>query len=274
MDSLNTSRNEIFRMNIHFATIEMFKNFTQKHLAANKSENNYQTVSLIYITEGSVSVRQNEANTNLTINHFAFINRENTAYVSANGQNTEATVLTFDINKRYLNFQFNQDLSTTSPLLKNYLTELVEENDRNDAAVCQILTALIIVKYFNQSDSISPQQLNQSSTSQHKVERTIDYIHSHYEQNMTLDKLAEVANINKYYLVHMFKNHTGMSPIEYLIAFRIKQAKYLLSHSDITVAEISLSVGFSSQSYFSKIFKRHTGLTPLKYRQMHNHHKE
>ena len=91
---------------------------------------------------------------------------------------------------------------------------------------------------------------------------------------MTLDKLAEVANINKYYLVHMFKNHTGMSPIEYLIAFRIKQAKYLLSHSDITVAEISLSVGFSSQSYFSKIFKRHTGLTPLKYRQMHNHHKE
>jgi len=92
------------------------------------------------------------------------------------------------------------------------------------------------------------------------------YIDSNYSKNITLDHLADVAHVNKYYLSHLFSKEFGVSPIKYLTERRIQVSKELLSSTDYSIAQISNSCGFSSQSYFSQSFKKFTDMTPAEYR--------
>ncbi len=98
-----------------------------------------------------------------------------------------------------------------------------------------------------------------------------DYIDKHYRENITLDLLAEISNMNKYYMVHSFTNNYGYSPINYLNEKKIDESKLLLETTDYSIAEIAKRIGFSSQSYFSQSFKKHTYMTPNEYRRITKH---
>ena len=80
--------------------------------------------------------------------------------------------------------------------------------------------------------------------------------------------------MNKYYLVHAFKEYKGMSPINYLIDRRIQEAQYLLETSNYSIAKIAQAVGFSSQSYFSQVFRKEKGVSPNQYRKSYEQNKE
>ena len=64
----------------------------------------------------------------------------------------------------------------------------------------------------------------------------------------------------------LFREHTGISPNEWLIRRRIERAKKLLTTTDETVISIAHQVGFADHGYFCRIFKRHTGYTPNGFR--------
>ena len=64
----------------------------------------------------------------------------------------------------------------------------------------------------------------------------------------------------------MFKEHTGISPNEYVIAQRISAACRLLTHTDKSVSSVAAEVGYHDQYYFSRIFRKKVGVPPLKYR--------
>ena len=97
-----------------------------------------------------------------------------------------------------------------------------------------------------------------------------EYIDQHYTENITLDVLAKVSHMNKYYLVHSFTNNYGCSPINYLNEKKIDESKLLLEKTNYSIAEIAKMIGFSSQSYFSQSFKKHTYMTPNEYRRNTN----
>ena len=94
------------------------------------------------------------------------------------------------------------------------------------------------------------------------------YISNHYKENITLDLLSEKTFMNKFYMVHAFKQYKGISPINYLIQLRVTKAKELLATTDRSIAQISDDCGFSSQSYFSQVFKKETHMTPNEYRKL------
>ena len=96
-----------------------------------------------------------------------------------------------------------------------------------------------------------------------------DYMSRHYSKNITLDSLSELSGLNKYYLTRIFSKSYGISPINYLLERRILQAEELLKTTDMTISQISDSVGFSTANYFSQSFKRCTGMTPISYRETH-----
>ena len=93
------------------------------------------------------------------------------------------------------------------------------------------------------------------------------YIEQHYKENITLDLLAEKVNINKYYMAHAFKREYGVSPINYLIACRIREGKRLLAETDLSLSQISAILGFSSSSYFSQSFRNAEGMSPTEFRK-------
>ena len=95
------------------------------------------------------------------------------------------------------------------------------------------------------------------------------YIDANYSKNITLDLLADITHINKFYLAHSFAECMGQSPISYLTAKRLSASKELLVSSNHSIAQVASSTGFSSQSYFSQIFRKETGMTPQQYRKSH-----
>src|SRR5699024_4286686 len=93
------------------------------------------------------------------------------------------------------------------------------------------------------------------------------FINQNFRYLLTLDSLAEIAHINKYHLAHTFKHDIDLSPIEYLINVRIRDAKILLKTTDYTFVDIDAYNIISSQSLFTQTFKRETHYTPSQYRK-------
>ena len=93
------------------------------------------------------------------------------------------------------------------------------------------------------------------------------YIDNHFKENLTLDQLAQMAHLSKYYLVHAFRREFGASPISYLIGRRIEESRFLLRETDHTLSLIAEILGFSSLSYFSQCFRRVEGVSPMEYRK-------
>ena len=87
------------------------------------------------------------------------------------------------------------------------------------------------------------------------------------DRDITLDTLAEVSHLNKYYMVHAFTRQFGCSPINYLCEVRIKASKELLATTDYSITEVAQSSGFSSQSYFAQCFLKHCRMTASAYRK-------
>lgn len=102
--------------------------------------------------------------------------------------------------------------------------------------------------------------------SEDKLERAIDYINSHLDQDLSLAKLAAVAQISPYYFARLFKQFMGSPPHQYLTKRRIEKAKQLLANKDLSILEVTQQVGLQSQSHFTNLFRRNVGKTPSAYR--------
>lgn len=97
-----------------------------------------------------------------------------------------------------------------------------------------------------------------------------DYISEHYAESITLDRLAGVFYLSKFYLSRSFKEVTGYGVNEYVNILRTKRAKQLLEETTFSVSEIAGIVGYESITYFEKVFKTYMSISPLKYRKTLN----
>jgi AraC family transcriptional regulator len=102
--------------------------------------------------------------------------------------------------------------------------------------------------------------------SEAKLDAMLDFIDSRLSEPLTLDDLADRVAVSRAHFVRRFRAVTGISPHRYLIMRRIERAKQLLSRSSMSLADIALQVGFSSQSHFSQAFHAATGHTPSQFR--------
>jgi AraC-like DNA-binding protein len=101
-----------------------------------------------------------------------------------------------------------------------------------------------------------------------RLRRAIEYIHAHYNRDLSLAEIAESAFLSEYHFARLFKRLTGLTPHQYMAAVRIEQAKIMLAETDQTIVSISLAVGYASQSHFTKIFRNFVGFTPVEYREL------
>lgn len=100
-----------------------------------------------------------------------------------------------------------------------------------------------------------------------RIKKMIEFIHSNYQKQLTVDQIAEAANISKRECFRCFKQTINSSPVLYLLKYRLAVASRLLRETSLSITEICLKVGFNTPSYFSKIFKKHMNSSPSSYRQ-------
>lgn len=108
-------------------------------------------------------------------------------------------------------------------------------------------------QYINKSDSVTSQ--------------VCAYIDAHYREEIHREELGELVFLNTDYLSRIFKKEKGISISNYIIQKRVEEAKKLLTQSTLPINTVSLYVGYSNFSYFTKMFKDNTGYAPLEYRR-------
>ena len=98
------------------------------------------------------------------------------------------------------------------------------------------------------------------------IRKCIDYIYDHLDERLTEEMLASYLHIDESYLSKLFLKEMGIHLKKFITNARVDAAKNMLIYSDYSYLEISLSLGFSSQSAFISIFRKVTGTTPGKFR--------
>lgn len=99
-----------------------------------------------------------------------------------------------------------------------------------------------------------------------RIYRSISYIHQNYEKKLSVPFLAELEHISPSRFRVLFREATGLSPLDYITVLRLNHACQLMLQTDNQLGEIARAVGFPDQLYFSRVFKGRTGLTPSAYR--------
>lgn len=93
------------------------------------------------------------------------------------------------------------------------------------------------------------------------------YIEGHFQEDISLEQLAKEASMSKFHFSRLFKLHTGLSPVQYVIRLRISRAKSMLETSAMTVRQIAFHTGFNDVNNFVNHFKKLQGMTPSDYRR-------
>lgn len=110
---------------------------------------------------------------------------------------------------------------------------------------------------------------NQTNATKKRLEPIIEYLDTHYSEDISLSDIAEYANVSQAHLCRLFKDAYNLRPFEYLTQLRIKKAKEMMQiYPKMLTSDISNYVGFRSHSYFTMLFKKSENMTPSEFRNI------
>ncbi len=122
---------------------------------------------------------------------------------------------------------------------------------------CQAIFALILHQILYGSDGHHNAYINQ-------IKR---YVVDHYNEELTLDQLADITGLSSVYCGALFKKVEGQSIHTFISRVRMNQAMMLLRNGEYTVSEVAEKVGFKDVYYFSNSFKKFAGISPSAYKK-------
>ncbi len=145
---------------------------------------------------------------------------------------------------------------------KGTFEEIVEEYNRRAAYYterCSTLLkdVLLCAARMKQEENASVQKS--------KGTAIVSYVKEHFAEPLTNESVSRHFSYHKNYVNRIFKNETGQTLHQFLLAYRMQTAVSLLLSGEYTVAEVGEQVGFSETSHFSKCFKKITGHVPRFY---------
>lgn len=152
--------------------------------------------------------------------------------------------------------------------IKKHLDILIDECEQKPelwtTRAALYVTDILLLLYRDNAE-VFPR--NKDSGATQTVLKIQEYIAQNYGKEILLKDLAEKYYISEFYLSRLFKEVTGYGFKEYLILYRLNEAKKLLCSTDLSVTDICHAVGYSNVNHFIRIFRQYEGISPLKYRK-------
>lgn len=99
------------------------------------------------------------------------------------------------------------------------------------------------------------------------IEKVIAYLHTHYQQQLSLCDVASHIHLSEEYLSRLFRKEVGKTFTDYLNAFRMQEAMRLLKSTNLRISDVCEAVGISNSKYFSLLFKKYFGISPSQTRE-------
>lgn len=153
-------------------------------------------------------------------------------------------------------------------LNETYIKEFMEFNETELInKICNCSTLFEILQLFNERFL-----LLSNSTKNAKdniIEKVLNYINIHFNEDLKLEKIAELFGYNPAYLGRLLSYRMGTNFNLYIEKKRLDKAIDMLINTDIKIPEISLFIGYQNVEYFYRKFKKYTSLTPGNYRAKH-----
>jgi len=109
-------------------------------------------------------------------------------------------------------------------------------------------------------------QNHRKSKNRMTIEGIKGYIRNNYQNNRTLEEIADSVYLSPFYVSRIFKESENMTVMDYMTRVKIDEAKKLLSNPRYKIEEIASNLGYKDGSYFSKVFRRNEGMTPTQFR--------
>lgn len=144
--------------------------------------------------------------------------------------------------------------------LNNYYSSAVKEDE--------IILQSLILKLIYSLNRDANLRFNKDHTKNNNhimIEKSLNYIKENLNEDLSLERMAEMMSFSPVYFHHCFQTSVGKTLRDHVEEQRLKKAINLLITTELTLTQIALECGFSSQSYFSFVFKRRMGTTPRQY---------
>ena len=227
---------------------------------------NYKTYLLLYTVSGEGVLLYGGKRYTLGRNSLFLIDCRELQEYFPNGDRWEFKFIHFkgalsDRYYTYLSHLYGTPVSEGGARAEEYLDRIIETVRRSGAEetcselIYRLLVGMIVAHRSRNTTDVDP------------IGTAIRYISEHYEDEITVSELAEVAHISRCHFSVRFKERTGFSPYQYLFLYRLGYAKQLLCNTVDSVGEIASRCGFSDVSSFIRAFKRAEGVSPAAYRK-------
>jgi YesN/AraC family two-component response regulator len=160
----------------------------------------------------------------------------------------------------------------TQDWIERRFNDIMEESEKkldnySVFIMMKITEILLFVRRFH-NEGFIPSNLSMPDKAKHQVVNEIAAFITQGEIRVkSLDDICSRFFISKSYLCRIFKEITGFTIQNYVNIHCVKKAQQLLEQNDLSIADISGCLGYSSVTYFERVFKKYTETTPLKYRE-------
>ena len=99
-----------------------------------------------------------------------------------------------------------------------------------------------------------------------RLRKIEDYVRVHLAESISIETLAELAELSPFHFSRVFKQATGITPLQFVTRERMLQAQQLIRETSRSLIEIALEVGYTSPSHFAQVFRRTAGMAPRQFR--------
>ena len=150
--------------------------------------------------------------------------------------------------------------------LKEYVLEMLKHHTMSDSDAFKIEGLLYL--FFSKlcEDHKETSSLTREENTNNYINKAIEFIQNNYHNSIKVTDIANYICLNRSYLTSIFQSNLNMSPQKFLMKFRITKAAELLYNTDLPIANIAYSCGYSDPLAFSKTFKKIKGVSPKQYR--------
>lgn len=157
-----------------------------------------------------------------------------------------------------------------SPHLVNLISSFEEEiknYQHSSPLMLQSISTQIVIQLLRETSGDNIVRGKKISVDRNFVDQAKEYIISYYSANIKIADICKEIHLSPYYFIRMFKDQTGQSPHEFLLAIRMNKAEELLQNDSYTIEEVARLCGFVNTAHFSSYFKRMRGFPPSVYKR-------
>jgi AraC-like DNA-binding protein len=144
--------------------------------------------------------------------------------------------------------------------------EMSGDPEERSSLILQSMTILIAAEILRQTDACDRLDKTGPRLQAHYVEDAIEYISTNFRSDIKIEDISSFIHLSPYHFIRIFKQHTGLTPHEYLLKTRLEHAQNLLTSDTCSINEAARECGFINTSHFTACFRRNQGLSPKEFR--------